>query len=123
MDLEFVKDEGYINDIWFYLIDIRRYWHFSSNITDDALTSSFCLVLFQKFREIIQQTHQQQAFRFIHKKLQREQDNPSEDQSLHHYIIMAQLVILHFLRRKRNALASDTTRHNINRSNDSHSFV
>lgn len=48
MDLEFVKDEDYINDIGFYLIDIRRYWHFSSNITDDALTSSFCLVLFQK---------------------------------------------------------------------------
>ena len=78
-NVEFVKDEDSINNIWFYLIDIRRYWHFSSNITDDALTSSFCLVLFQKFGEIIQQTHQQQAFRFIHKKLQREQDNPSED--------------------------------------------
>ena len=78
-NVEFVKDEDSINNIWFYLIDIRRYWHFSSNITDDALTSSFCLVLFQKFGEIIQQTHQQQAFRFLHKKLQREQDNPSED--------------------------------------------
>ena len=36
---------------------------------------------------------------------------------------MAQLIILYLLRRKRNALAANITRHNINRSHDSHSFV
>ena len=71
-DLLRINYENNTNNIRFIIINIRCYWDFRSDIADDAAIASCSLVFFQKLQDFIREAHQQQALRFVYKKLQRE---------------------------------------------------
>ena len=65
-------DENYINNIRFIIINVRCNRDFYSDIANDTTFAFSGMVFLQKFQNFIREAHQQQAFRFIYKKLQRE---------------------------------------------------